>query len=66
MTSLLFSWTSFWGGIGRAFQALFKILPSVGFSLNFIIWVIIWSLIFGWIVVQARATRKAKSEGRLI
>lgn len=66
MSCLLFTWTDVWMFIGRLFQKFFTILPPMGFMVNLIVWLIISFLFFYWLYVQARDTKKAKAEGRLI
>lgn len=66
MTSLLLTWTDVWLWIGKAFQWFFKLLPPIGFSINLVIWVVISIWFFYWLYKQAKDTKRAKAEGRLI
>jgi hypothetical protein len=66
MNLLAFTWTDIWLGIGRAFQWMFQFMPAMGFWINLLVWLIISYCFFYWVIKQARDTKKAQSEGRLI
>jgi hypothetical protein len=66
MTSLLLTWTGIWNFIGKAFQWLFQFMPSMGFTINLMVWIIIAVSFFYWLYKQSADTKKARAEGRLI
>ncbi|MFN6038462.1 MAG: hypothetical protein ACK452_08335 [Bacteroidota bacterium] len=63
---LLLTWTDVWLFLGKAFQSTFKFLPPLGFAVNFIVWIIVSIAFFYWLYKQAKDTKKAQAEGRLI
>ena len=63
---LLLTWTDVWVSTGKAFQSIFKYLPPMGYYVNFTVWIIVSVAFFYWLYKQAKDTKKAQSEGKLI
>jgi len=66
MAYLLLTWTNVWMFLGRAFTYFFTFLPGIGFYLNFLVWIIVAWAFFYWLYKQAKDTKQAQAENRLI
>lgn len=57
------TWTSIWNGVAAFFEAIFRILKSLGNGPNAIMWVIIIFCLGYWTLQLRKQIKEAKQNG---